>query len=207
MKVLLFNGSPHKNGCTYTALSEAAAALEKNGIETEIMHIGSNIMHGCIACGKCAGGNPCVFGDDCVNEALGKIGAADGYIFGSPVYYASPNGAILSFMDRLFYAGSSELSFKPAACVASARRAGTTATLDTMNKYFGISKMITVGSNYWNIVHGNTPEEVRRDEEGMQTMRVLGENMAWILKLIDNGRKNGIEPPVTEGKIKTNFIR
>ena len=208
MKVLLINGSPNEKGCTYTALKEVSGTLNREGIETEIFQIGKNPISGCIACGYCirTGGSKCVF-DDVVNEAIEKVESADGIIIGSPVYFASANGALISFLDRLFYAGGNRFHFKPGAAVTSARRAGTTATLDELNKYFTISKMPVVSTNYWNMVHGNTPEEVRQDMEGMQIMRTLGENMAWLLKSIEAGKKAGIALPDNEVKIATNFIR
>lgn len=206
MKVLLLNGSPHEEGCTYRALSEAAKTLEEEGVETEIVHIGKQAVHGCIACGKCAATGRCVFKGDPVNAVLEKMEHADGLIVGSPVYYASANGSLYSFLDRLFYAGSC-FAYKPAAAVASARRAGTTATLDTLNKYFTISQMPVVSSQYWNMVHGNSPEEVEQDLEGLQIMRTLGRNMAWLLKCIEAGKSAGVEVPKQEEKARTNFIR
>lgn len=209
MKVLLLNGSPHKNGCTYTALSMVSEQLEKNGIETEIVHIAAKPVRGCSACGTCKkkGNKRCVYLDGGVNEVIDKLESIDGLIVGSPVYYASPNGTVLSFLDRLFYAGGSYLASKPAAAVVSARRAGTTASLDTLNKYFTINRMPIVSSNYWNMVHGNTPEEVMQDEEGAQIMRVLADQMAWMLKCIEAGKQAGIAVPEGEPKIATNFIR
>ncbi len=208
MKVLLFNGSPREHGCTYTALSEAAGELNRQGIETEIFWFGNREFQDCIACGGCAGHpGTCVFGTDAVNAAIDAAKTADGYIFGSPVYYASPSGRLLSMMDRMFYAGGSVFANKPAAAVTSARRAGTTCTMDVINKYFSINNMPVVSSNYWNMVYGNSPEEVRQDQEGMQIMRILGQNMAWLLKCIEAGKQAGIEVPVRENKIKTNFIR
>ena len=206
MKVLLINGSPHEHGCTDRALQEVAAALKAEGVESEIFWIGKGDIHGCIACYKCGGSsNQCVF-DDTVNQALVKMQEADGLIVGSPVYYASLNGALSAFLDRLFCAGSCFLH-KPAAAVASARRAGTTATLDIIQKYFTISEMPVVSSQYWNMVHGSAPEDVEKDIEGLQTMRTLGKNMAWMLKCIEAGKNAGIDLPQTEEKIKTNFIR
>lgn len=206
MKVLLINGSPNKNGCTYTALAEIEKELNKENIETEIFHIGKKPIRGCTACGKCSG-NRCIFNDDIVNEALEKCEKIDGFIVGSPVYYASANGAVVSLLDRMFYAGSSLLKYKPAAAIASARRAGTTATLDILNKYFTISCMPIVSSQYWNMVHGNTSEEVIKDLEGMQIMRTLGKNMAWMLKCIEAGKEKGINIPKQEERQRTNFIR
>lgn len=206
MKVLLINGSPHEKGCTNRALEEVAASLKVNGVESEIFWIGKGDIHGCIACGTCGGvSNKCVFNDK-VNEALVKMQEADGLIVGSPVYYASLNGALSALLDRMFYAGAC-FHHKPAAAVVSARRAGTTATLDIIQKYFTISQMPIVSSNYWNMVHGACPEDVEKDLEGLQIMRVLGKNMAWMLKCIEAGKQNGILVPETEAKIATNFIR
>ncbi len=209
MKVLLINGSPKEKGCTYTALTEVAAALTDCGIETEIVSVGAKPIQGCIGCGGCAaaGNNRCVFTNDSVNTVIEKTETADAFVVGTPVHYAAASGAITSLMDRVCYAGGKYLQFKPAACIASCRRGGASATYDQINKYFGILNMPIVSSNYWNMVHGNTPDEVRRDEEGMQTMRQLGRNMAWILKCIEAGKENGVAMPKTEAKIKTNYIR
>ena len=208
MKVLLINGSARKDGCTFTALSEAAKSLELNGIETEIIQTGANAIRDCVGCGACKGNdNGCIFKDDIVNEVIEKAKSADGFIFGSPVYYAHPSGRILSLMDRLFYAGGRHFAFKPAAAVVSARRAGTTASIDAITKHFTINQMPVVSSNYWNMVHGNSPEDVKQDFEGLQIMRVLGENMAWLLKCIEAGKNVGIDYPQKEKKIWTNFIR
>lgn len=209
MKVILFNGSPNANGCTYTALSEVAQTLEKEGIEAEIFQIGNKAVRGCIGCGKCSS-NPdhhCAFDDDTLNAAIDKIKDADGFVFGTPVHFAGASGFITSFMDRLFYAGGCYLHHKPAACLASARRAGTTATLDQLVKYFGIRNMPVISSSYWNMVHGGKPEEVKQDLEGLQTMQNLGLNMAWILKCIEAGKQNGIEKPTPISGSKTSFIR
>lgn len=206
MKVLLFNGSPHEFGCTCTALKEAAGALEKEGIETEIIHVG-NIERGCIGCGGCGKTGKCVFGDgDGLNDALEKAKSADGIILGSPVHFASASGMITSFADRFFMASKS-LAHKPGASVVSCRRGGASAAFDQLNKYFTIRHMPVVSSQYWNMVHGSKAEDVFKDEEGMQTMRMLGKNMAWLLKCIDNGKKCGINPPEPEKKISTNYIR
>lgn len=205
MKVILFNGSPREKGCTYTALTKVAEALENEGIETEIFHAGK-VTKGCLACGACSKLGKCIT-DDCVNEALEKIAAADGFVFGSPVYYAGASGEITSFLNRLFYAGGKNLAYKPCGVVASCRRGGSTATLDQLLKYPGIMQMPIVSSMYWTMIHGNTPDEVVRDEEGMQSMRVLGKNMAWMLKCIEAGKTAGINHPDPENKIKTNFIR
>lgn len=206
MKVLLINGSPHEKGCTYTALSEIAGVLNENGIDTEIFQVGSDPIRGCVGCGGYAGKNRCVFQDQ-VNVALDKAAEADGFIFGSPVHYASAGGAITSFLDRMFFAGKENMVYKPGAAVVSCRRAGSTATLDQLNKYFTISSMPLVGSSYWNMVHGNTPEEVLQDKEGLQTMRNLARNMAWLLHCIEAGKKAGISVPQPESGSTTNFIR
>ena len=211
MKVLLVNGSPHQNGCVSVALEEVAKELNKENIETEFFWIGVKPIAGCIACKNCVKTGKCVF-DDVVNEFVEKAKEADGFIFGSPVHYAGASGAITSFMDRVFYSAFSgkkgdRFTFKPAATVISARRAGTTATYDQLNKYFGISQMPIISSRYWNMVHGNTPEEVKQDEEGMQVMRILGRNMAYYLKCIEAGKEKGIMPPEKEKATLTNFIR
>lgn len=207
MKVLLFNGSNKPKGCTFTALSEAERTLNAEGIETEILQIGSKPIRDCIGCNGCAGKYRCVFDDDIVNEWIEKIKNADGFIFGTPVYYAHPAGRILSAMDRLFYAAGEYLAHKPAAVIASARRGGTTATLDTISKHFGVAQMPVISSTYWNMVHGNTPEETKQDLEGMQTMRNLASNMAWILKCIELGKKAGVNAPQADMSQRTNFIR
>lgn len=194
MKVLLVNGSPHAEGSTYTALSEIARQLSLLGVETEIFHIGTKPISGCIACGKCSETHRCVF-DDVVNVALDKSKDCDGFVFGSPVYYASANGSMISFMDRLFYCNSGCFEYKPAACICAARRAGTTATYDQLNKYLGIKRMIPVPSQYWNMVIGHNAEEVREDVEGMEIMRTIGKSMAWMLKVLEAGKNAGIERP------------
>lgn len=206
MKVLLVNGSPHKHGCTYTALKEVADTLEKNDIETEIIYLGTKPISGCTACGVCKKSGKCII-DDEVNIFLDKAENADGFVFGTPVHFASASGAITSFMDRAFYARGNRMINKPAAAVVSCRRGGATASFDQLNKYFSISNMPIVSSQYWNMVHGNTPEEVKQDEEGLQTMRTLAKNMAWLIKCIEAGRKAGVPLPVKEEKIYTNFIR
>ena len=189
MNVLLINGSPHENGCTYTALTEVAQVLERNDLQTQIYHIGRKAVHGCIACGGCAAIGRCVFDDDPANEMLELMRKADGIIIGSPVYYAGPNGTLCALLDRVFYAAAGALAFKPSAAVVSARRGGTTAAFDRLNKYFTMNRMPVVSSQYWNSVHGFTPEDVMQDAEGLQTMRTLGYNMAWMLKNICNGRQ------------------
>jgi multimeric flavodoxin WrbA len=206
MKVLLINGSPNEEGCTFTALTEVAKALNEDGIETEIITIGDKAIRGCIACRGCKETGKCAF-DDIVNQVIEKAKTADGFIFGSPVYYSGINGTMKSFLDRLFYSGSENLAYKPGAGVVSARRAGTTAALLQLNQYFAINNMPIVSSQYWNMVHGNTPDEVRQDKEGMQIMRTLGHNMAWLLKSIEAGEKAGIEKPQQEPRERTNFIR
>ena len=201
MKVLLVNGSPHKEGCTYTALTEVAKTLNEEGIDTEIFWIGIKPLAGCIACKKCAKIGLCAF-DDRVNDFLGIAKDADGFIFGSPVHYAAATGTITSFMDRVFYAdlqsGKQSFYLKPAAAVISARRAGTTATFDQLNKYFTISEMPIISSCYWNMVHGAKPEDVERDLEGLQTMRILARNMAFFLKCKETGLKTGVPLPIRE---------
>ncbi len=210
MKVLLVNGSPHKKGCTWTALSEVAKTLKKEGIETEIFWIGIKPLAGCTACKSCAKNRRCMF-DDTVNEFLDLAEGADGFIFGSPVHYAAASGAMTSFMDRAFYtnmlAGRQVFYLKPAAAVVSARRAGTTATFDQLNKYFTISEMPVVSSRYWNMVHGVKPEDVEKDKEGLQTMRILARNMVFFLKCKEAGIKAGVQLPVREETVFTNFIR
>lgn len=207
MKVLLLNGSPRANGCTFTALSEVAKVLEAEGIETEILQSGNRSVRDCIACGGCVGKGACVFGDDPVNEWIRKAAAADGFVFGTPVYYAHPTGRVLSLLDRLFYAGRENFRHKPCAVVVSARRAGTTASLDVMAKYAGITEMPLVTSTYWNMVHGNAPDQVFGDEEGIQSMRNVGANMAWLIKCIHAGEEAGIPRPRNEKGKRTNFIR
>jgi len=205
MKVLLVNGSPHKNGCTYTALTIVAEALKKEGIETEIMYLGNKPIAGCIGCGKCFDSGKC-FRDDIVNDFIRKTAECDGFVFGSAVHFASATGAITSFMDRAFMIPS-KMKNKPAAAIVSCRRGGATASFDQLNKYFTIRCMPVISSNYWNMVHGSNPADVMKDEEGVQTMRVLGKNMAWILKCIEAGKQAGITAPVSEEKIYTNYIR
>lgn len=205
MKTLLINGSPNPDGCTYTALAEVARALEQNGIDTEIFQIGKKPVRGCIDCGGCRD-NRCAF-DDVANRALEKVEKSDALVLGSPVYYASANGSMLALLDRMFFAGGALMRLKPAACVVSARRAGTTASLDILNKYPTIAQMPLVSSKYWNMVHGNQPAEVLQDAEGMQIMRTLGANMAYLLKCIQAGKRAGVTPPMPEPPLRTNFIR
>ena len=210
MKVLLVNGSPHKEGCTYTALAEVGNALNQSGIDTDVFWIGNKPLSGCIACKSCIQKNRCVF-DDTVNDFLELAGDYDGFIFGTPVHWAGASGAITSFLDRVFYAdlngGGNRFLLKPAAVVMSARRAGTTATWDQVNKYFGLMQMPIITSRYWNMVHGAKPEDVQQDAEGLQTLRVLGRNMAWFLKCKEAGEKAGIQLPEQEPMTFTNFIR
>lgn len=191
MKVLLINGSAKEKGCTYTALSKVAEALQEENIETEIIYLGAKPLADCIGCGTCAKEEhkgKCAF-DDIANEIIEKAKTSDGFIFGTPVYYAHPTGRIQAVLDRVFYAGSSNFAFKPGAAIASARRGGTTASFDVLNKYFTINQMPIVSSTYWNNIHGNSPEETIQDLEGMQTMYNLGKNMAWMLKCIESGKK------------------
>lgn len=208
MKVLLLNGSSHPHGCTDTALREVASALENAGIDTEILFLGNDPVRDCTACGACANiPGKCVFDDDIVNRIIEKAREADGFVFGTPVYYAHPSGRILSILDRVFYAGKNAFVHKPAAAIASARRAGTTASLDVLQKYFTISQMPVVSSTYWTMVHGKEPGDVLKDEEGLQTMRNLASNMAWMLRCIEAGKAAGIQPPQAESGARTNFIR
>ena len=193
MKVLLVNGSRREFGCTYTALKEVAGALENAGIGTEILYVGKAAANGSI--------------DEIVKKTGAMLDQVDGIVLGSPVYYASPSGEVQMFLDRLFMQYGAALKYKPGAAVVSARRAGTTAALDVLNKYLMINEMPVVSSQYWNMVHGNSPEEVRQDAEGMQIMRILGQNMAWLLKCIEAGKQAGINAERTEEKVKTNFIR
>lgn len=206
MKVLLVNGSPNKDGATNLALEEVAKTLNDNKIETEIFWIGNKAIAGCIGCGACFNTKRC-FIDDKVNEFISKAEEADGFIFGSPIHYAGPTGFIKSFMDRCFYGKGYAFEYKPVAAVVSARRGGCATAFDDLNKYFTISNMIVVGSQYWNQIHGNNKEEAKKDEEGLQTMRTLGKNMAWILKCIEKGKENGVQYPEKEKRISTNFIR
>lgn len=206
MKVILVNGSPKERGCTYTALEEVAKTLENQGIETEIFQVGAKPVAGCIGCGACASTGNC-FVEDGVNEFVEKAKTADGFVFGSPVHYAAASGSITSFLDRAFYGKGAAFEGKPGAAVVSCRRGGASAAFDQLNKYFTINSMPIVSSQYWNQVHGNTPEEVRQDAEGLQTMRTLGNNMAWLLKCIEAGKRAGIAFPEREPVVRTNFIR
>ncbi len=201
-KVLLINGSPHEAGCTFTALSEVAKALEACGVHSEIVWIGRGAVHGCIACRACRELGRCVFDDDACNAIAQKLRESDGVVIGSPVYYAGANGALCAVMDRVFYSSGARFDGKVGAAVVSCRRGGASATFDRLNKYFTISNMPIVSSQYWNSVHGNTPQEVLQDKEGLQTMRTLGRNMAWMLQALD-----GMPHPEREAKTPTNFIR
>ena len=205
MKVLLVNGSPNKEGCTFTALSEIAKTLKEEGIDSEIYWIGKKAIAGCIGCRKCFETGKCVF-DDGVNEIGARIGEFDGFVFGSPVYYSGPDGQLCAFMDRLFYSNAPKFAGKVGAAIVNARRSGTTASFERLNQYFLISNMVVPGSQYWNATHGFTPDDVRKDLEGLQTMRTLAKNFAWLIKSIDAGRKAGITPPDYEDKVFTNFI-
>lgn len=211
MKVLLFNGSPRKEGCTYTALMEIANTLKEEGIEAEIYQLDNDTIASCKACRACAKLGKCVI-DDKVNDFVNYAENFDGFVLGSPVYYASANGGASSFLDRAFYSASASgratiFRHKPAFAIASARRAGTTATIDQLNKYFSINQMPIISGRYWNMVHGNTPDEVKQDLEGMQNMRILARNMAWFLKCQKAGELAGIKKPEMEQVIYTNYIR
>ena len=206
MKVILVNGSPHANGCTYTALQEIEHELNAQGVETEIFWIGIRPISGCMGCNQCLASGRCCMNDS-VNLFLEKVPEADGFVFGSPVHFASATGALTSFMDRAFYGRAVLFAHKPAAAIASCRRGGSSTTFDQLNKYFTISNMPVVSSNYWNTVHGNTPAEVAQDIEGLQTMRILARNMTWLLKCLAAGNEAGIQPPAFEARTNTNFIR
>ncbi len=206
MKVILVNGSPHPHGATDTALQEAAKMLNENGIETEFFWLGNDPVAGCIGCNVCLNTGHC-FRKDVVNQFIDKAATADGFIFGSAVHFAACSGALSSFMDRVFYGRTHLFRLKPAAAVVSCRRGGATAAFDEINKYFTIAQMLVVGSQYWNQIHGNNADEARKDLEGMQTMRTLGKNMAYLLHCLDAGRQAGVMQPVPEASQKTNFIR
>ena len=206
MKVVLINGSPNEKGCTYTALKEVADELQRQGVEAEIVHIGKAPVRGCLDCGGCRKTGRCVF-DDAVNTLAETLIQADGLVFGSPVFYAGISGQLKCFMDRLFYSRGAQLSGKPAAAVVSARRGGCVSAFDDINRFFTINRMPVVSSQYWNQVHGNTPDEVRKDEEGLQILRTLARNMAWLLKNLEAGREAGVPEPEREAPLRTNFIR
>lgn len=207
MKVLLLNGSPHQNGCINTALEIMASVFKEEGIETEIFYMGTDCLP-CKACYTCKKSKRCII-DDQVNQALDKMEKADGLVIGSPVHYASASGVAISFLDRFFFVGSSRHVFehKPGTSIVSARRAGTTATLDQLNKYFSISQMPIISGRYWNMVHGSTPSDVLKDEEGCQNLKIVAQNFAWYLKCVEVAKKAGIEPPQQQNPIYTNFIR
>ncbi|MCI8808700.1 MAG: flavodoxin family protein [Oscillibacter sp.] len=208
MKVVMINGSSRKNGTTALALAEVAKPIQEAGIETEILHVGGKPIAGCIGCGQCGRKGKCVvFPNDFVNEWLDKIRAADGLVIGSPVYFSSPSGRLIAALDRMFYAGGDAFEHKPMASVVVARRAGTTAALDVLNKYLTYYQTPLVSSTYWNMVHGPGPEQITQDQEGLQTMRNLGRNMVWMLRCIEAGREKGIEPPAAESGARTNFNR
>lgn len=203
----MINGSPHEKGCTNAALEYIAAELKAQGVESEIFWIGTSPVRGCVGCGCCKKSGKCVFDDDVLNALGEKAKEADGYIFGAPVHYASPAGAMVAVMDRLFASVGGKMQFKPAASVVSARRAGTTSSYDVLNKYIGINNMIAVPSTYWNMVHGSKAEDVASDAEGVTIMRAIASNMAWILKLLEKAKGTDLERPVLIPKIKTDFIR
>lgn len=208
MKVLLVNGSPRKEGNTSIGLAEVSKTLESCGLETETLWLGTKAVNDCIACGKCADGSmKCAIDKDIVNELIEKAKGCDAFVFGTPVYYAHPSGRILSVLDRAFYAGGAAFAHKPGAAIACARRGGTTASFDVMNKYFTICQMPIVSSTYWNNIHGRTPGEAAEDGEGLQTMRNIAFNMAWLLKCIEAGKLAGIDVPKNESGTRTNFIR
>ena len=211
MKVLMLNGSSRQNGCTFTALKEVGETLRKYGIEYEIFQLGSVPIRDCVGCGNCKKNGKCIFKEDLVNEFIEKAYDADGFVFGSPVYFAHPSGRILSFLDRAFFAdgatGRKAFRFKPAAAVVSARRGGTVASFDVLNKYFSLSNMPVVSSSYWNMVYGQTPKDVMQDKEGLQIMRNVGHNMAWLMKCIEYGNRHNLSLLAIETKEKTNFIR
>ena len=205
MKVLIINGSPRVGGNTSIALEEMRKVFEAEGIETEIFQVGGKDIRGCIACGRCGELGKCVF-DDAVNELAPKFEAADGLVVASPVYYASANATLIALLDRLFYSSRFDKAMKVGASVVCARRGGCSATFDELNKYFSVRQMPIVSSQYWCMVHGNTPDEVKQDLEGMQIMRTLGRNMAWLLKCMEAGKKAAVPMPANEPRISTNFI-
>ena len=206
MKVLLINGSPHEKGCTYTALKEIADTLEKEGVDSEILWIGAKPIAGCIGCGSCRKTGKC-FVNDLVNETNARMSGFDGIVIGSPVYYAGPSGQLTAFLDRLFYSKNKSYAGKLGAAIVSCRRGGASAAFDRLNKYFTISRMPIVSSQYWNQVHGFTPDDVKQDGEGLQTMRTLARHAAWLLKCIEVGREKGLQSPEPEPRIRTNFLR
>ena len=205
MKVLLINGSPNEKGCTYTGLKEMEKVFAQNGIETEIVYLGKKAISGCIACAKCRDNGKCIFDD--VNVVGEKLDSIDGIVVGSPVYYAGPSAQVTAFLDRLFYSYGKKMTGKLGTSIVSCRRGGASAAFDRLNKYFSISNMPIVTSQYWNQIHGNTPEEVMKDEEGLQTLRTLAQNFSWLLKCIEAGKKAGIERGEYETPMRTNFIK
>lgn len=207
MKVLLINGSPKDDGCTFTALSAIEMVLKQEGIETEIYQIGNQAVHGCADCLTCMETGYCAYEDDCANEIIYKIREADGLIIGSPVYYAAANGALTALLSRVFYAAGNTFAHKPAAAIASARRAGTSTTLDQLNRYFTITQMPIVPSTYWNNIHGRRSGQIAQDQEGLQTFINLAKNMAWMLRCIEAGKKQGIMPPEPLRGARTDFYK
>lgn len=206
MKILLINGSPNEHGCTDTALQEIVATLNENGVDSEILWLGKQAMQDCIACFKCQETGRCVF-DDLVNKTADRMDEFGGIVVGSPVYYGGPTGRLTSFLDRLFFSvDKKKIAGKVAASVVSCRRGGASAAFERLNQYFLMTNMHVVSSQYWNQVHGYTPEDVKKDSEGLQTMRTLAQNIAWLLKSIDSGEKAGIQKPVYENTVYTNFI-
>ena len=207
MKVLLINGSPHQEGCTHTALAQVASQLEKRGVQSEEFWIGNGPIRGCIDCKSCWGKGKCVFGDDGVNECIERIRQADGLVIGTPVYFGGIAGGLKCLLDRVFYDAKRLFFYKPAAAVVTCRRGGSASTFDALNKYFTISSMPVVSSQYWNSVHGDKPEEVLCDLEGMQTLRLMADNMAWLLRCAQAAREAGVEPFEREVRVKTSFYK
>lgn len=207
MKVLLINGSPKEDGCTFTALSALEIMLKQEGLETEIYNVGNQAVHGCADCLMCLETGRCAYEDDSANEIIAKIQEADGLIIGSPVYFAAVNGALNALLDRVFYAAGSTFAHKPAAAIASARRAGTSTTIDQLNKYFAVSQMPIVTSTYWNNIHGRRSGQIAQDQEGLQTLMNLAKNMAWMLRCIEAGKEKGIMPPAPITGARTDFYK
>lgn len=206
MKVALINGSPHEKGCTYTDMQEIAKALREQDVDSEIFWIGKEV-YGCRACGSCREKHRCVIDGDLVNDLAARFDEFDGFVFGAPVYYSGAAASMCAFMDRFFYVNASKMAGKVTASVVNARRGGNSASFERLNQYALISNAVVVGSQYWNFTHGNKPEEVVRDEEGMQTLRTLAKNMAWLLKCIEAGKKAGVQMPEREAVVRTSFIR
>ncbi len=207
MKVLLVNGSSHEHGTTARALDEMIGVFRSEGAETEVIQLGGKAIADCMQCGRCSKHGKCVIETDGVNAFVEKAKEADGFVFATPTYYAHPSGRLFSFLDRAFYSASEVFMFKPGAAVAVARRGGTTAALDAVNKYFGISQMPVAGSTYWNMVHGHVAADAEEDKEGLQTMRNLARNMVWMMRCFELGKKNGVPLPKTEWDSFTNFVR